>query len=190
MRRLFNVTVELNKHNAVIMSWSKDESIIPELEKNDGIFVLLTNHGKEKVDANELLTRYRGRNDIEVSFKFLKGALDLQQIFLRVPERVEAYCFLKVLAMLVLNLAAWLLAKHGKKMSPQKLQKELGDLTIAEQRLEPIGVRHWGGANIPITIDMLVNLFNLPRPLELIEIINASINFTYHIEKWFKDNFK
>jgi transposase len=189
MRRLFNVKIELNQHNAVIMTWSKDTTIIPELEKTDGIFVLLTNHGKEKVDANELLTRYRGRNDIEVSFKFLKGALDLRQIFLRVPNRVEAYCFLKVLAMLVLNLAAWILAKHGKKMSPQKLQKELGDLTIAEQRLEPIGVRHWGGANVPNTIDMLVNQFNLPHPLILIEIINASINFSYHIEKWFKDNF-
>nr|WP_042316302.1 hypothetical protein [Desulfofarcimen acetoxidans] len=62
-----------------------------------------------------------GRNDIEISFRFLKGSLDLQQVFLRNPERVDAYCFLKVLAMLVLNLAAWLLAKNGKKMSPQKL---------------------------------------------------------------------
>ena len=75
-------------------------------------------------------------------------------------------------------------------MSPQKLQKELGDLTISEQRLQPIGVRHWVGTNIPNTIDILVNLFNLPHPLELIEIINSSINFSYHIEKWFNHNFK
>ncbi|ACV63320.1 Transposase-like protein [Desulfofarcimen acetoxidans DSM 771] len=190
MRRLFNVTIKLNQHNAIVMSWSKDEAIIPELEKTDGIFVLLTNHDKEKVDANELLTRYRGRNDIEISFRFLKGSLDLQQIFLRNPERVDAYCFLKVLAMLVLNLAAWLLAKNGKKMSPQKLQKELGDLTISEQRLQPIGISHWNGTNIPNTIDVLVNLFNLPHPLELIEVINSAINFSYHIEKWFKDNLR
>jgi IS4 transposase len=71
------------------MSWSKDEAIIPELDKTDDIFVLLTNHDKEKVDANELLTRYRGRNDIEISFGFLKGSLDLQQIFLRNPERLD-----------------------------------------------------------------------------------------------------
>ena len=53
MRKLFNVVVELNKHDALVMSWSKDEAIIPELEKTDGIFVLLTNHDKEKVDANQ-----------------------------------------------------------------------------------------------------------------------------------------
>ena len=56
MRRLFNVTVELNQHNALVMSWSKDEAMIPELEKTDGIFVLLTNHDKEKIDANELVS--------------------------------------------------------------------------------------------------------------------------------------
>ena len=190
MRKLFNVTSYLNQHNAVIMSWLKDDSVIPEFEKTDGIFVLLTNHDKEKVDANELITRYRGRNDIEMSFKFLKGALDLQQIFLRVPERMEAYCFLKVLAMLVLNLAAWLLGQHGKKMSPQKLQKELGDITIVEQRLDPIGVRHWVGTNIPKTVDVLVSLFNLPHPLELVAIINASINFSDEVEKWFNVNIK
>ncbi|ACV61328.1 transposase IS4 family protein [Desulfofarcimen acetoxidans DSM 771] len=190
MRRLFNVEIGLNQHDALVMSWSKDEAIIPELEKTDGIFVLLTNHDKEKVDANELLTRYRSRNDIEISFRFLKGSLDLQQVFLRNPERVDAYCFLKVLAMLVINLAAWLLARNYKKMSTQKLQKELGDLTISEQRLQPIGVRHWNGTNIPNSIDVLVNLFNLPHPLELIEIINSSINFSYYIEKWFNDNLK
>ena len=147
----------------------KNESVFLELEKTDGIFMFLTNHSKENVDANELIIRYFGRNDIEMSFKYHKGALDLQQIFLRVPEGVEAYCFLKILAMLVLNLAAWLLAKYGKKMSPQKLQNELGDMTIVEQRLEPIGVRHWVGANIPTSVDTLVSLFNLPHPFELID---------------------
>ena len=187
MRKLFNVVVELNEHDALVMSWSKDETIIPELEKTDGIFVLLTNHDKEKVDANELLTRYRSRNDIEISFRFLKSSLDLQQIFLQIPERVDAYCFLKVLAMLVLNLVAWLLAKNGIKMSPKKIQEELGDLTISEIRLQPIGLRHWVGSNIPNTIDVLVKLFNLPHPLELIEIINSTKNSSNYIEEWFND---
>ena len=190
MRRLFNVKVEVNQHNALIMSWSKDDTIIPEFEKTDGIFVLLTNHQKEIVDANELLIRYRGRNDIEMSFRFLKSSLDLEQIFLRIPERVDAYCFLKVLAMLVINVAAWLLAKHVKKISPQKLQKEIGDITIVEQRLEPIGVCHWVGTNIPKIVNVLVDLFNLPHPLELVEIINKSINFPLKVEEWFGDNFK
>jgi hypothetical protein len=91
--------------------------------------------------------------------------------------------------MLVLNLAAWLLAKNGKKMSPQKIQKELGDLTISEQRLQPIVIRHWNGTNTPNTINVLVNLFNLPHPLELIEVINLAINFSYHIEKSYTNHF-
>ena len=70
------------------------------------------------------------------------------------------------------------------------MHKELGDLIISEQRLDPIGVRHWDGTNIPSLIDTLVELFNLPHPLDLIELVNASINFLYHIEKWFKKNLK
>ena len=187
MRKLFNVTVELNENDAIVMSWSKDEAIIPELEKTDGIFVLLTNHDKEKVDANELLTRYRSRNDIEISFRFLKSSLDLKQVFLQIPERVDAYCFLKVLAMLVLNLVTWLLGKNGIKMTPKKVQEEIGEIALSKTILQPVGVCHWDGSNISNTIDVLVKLFNLPHPLELIEIINSSKNYSNYIEEWFND---
>lgn len=190
MRRLFNVTVKENQHGAVVMSWpiSLDNSILRELAKTDGIFVLLTNHDKAFVDANELLTRYRGRNDIEMSFRFLKGALDLEQVFLRRPERVDAYCFLKVLAMFVINFAAWILEKHGKRLTPKKLQKEFGAMTIVEQRLEPMGIRRWVGANIPASIEILVNLFQLPHPVQLIEIVNTPIDYSQFIQEWISKN--
>jgi len=173
-----------------VMNWTLelDGTIIRELAKTDGVFVLLTNHDQEKVDANELLTRYRGRNDIEMSFRFLKGALDLEQIFLRKPERVDAYCFLKVLTMFVINFAAWILGKHGKRLPPKRLQKELGAMTIVEQRLEPIGIRRWVGANIPGSVEILVNLFQLPHPVQLIEIVNTPIDYPRVISDWVKSN--
>lgn len=146
LRQAYKVTVETNAHCAVTLTWEKDEEVLQEAALTDGLFILLTNHSVEAVEANELLTRYRGRNDIEMSYRFLKvlkGALDLNQIFLRKPSRVDAYFYLKVVAMFVLNMAHWFLTKEGqKKMTPQKLQEVLGNTAIVEQRLEPLGIRH------------------------------------------------
>lgn len=63
------VTVGTNAHDAVTLTWEKDEEVLQQAALTDGLFVLLTNHLIEAVDANELLTRYRGRNDIEMSHR-------------------------------------------------------------------------------------------------------------------------
>ncbi|MCL4442028.1 MAG: hypothetical protein M1609_15990 [Firmicutes bacterium] len=120
-----------------------------------------------------------------MSYRFLKGALDLNQIFLRKPKRVDAYCYLKVLAMFVLNLANWFLAREGKKkMTPQKLQEVMGTTTIVEQRLEPFGCRHWVGTNVTEPIRILIDLFHLPDPVAIGEAINASLDYRQIINVW------
>lgn len=185
LRLSYRVTVATNAHDAVTLTWEKDELTLQDAALTDGLFVLLTNHPVEAVDVNELLTRYRGRNDIEMSYRFLKGALNLNQVILRKPERVDAYCYLKVLAMFVLNLANWFLAKEGnKKMTPQKLQEALGNTTIVEQRLEPFGFRHWVGTNVTEPIRILIDLFHLPDPVAIVEAINASIDYRQIINGW------
>ncbi|KKM08660.1 hypothetical protein SY88_22795 [Clostridiales bacterium PH28_bin88] len=187
MRRAYTVTVDTNQYGAVTLAWKKNEDANQELAKTDGIFVLLTNHPREKVDAADLLTRYRGRNDIEMSFRFLKGALDLNQIFLRKDGRVDAYCFLKVIGMFVINFAAWYLQKHGRiKLSPKKLQKEFGNTTLVEQRLQPFGIRRWIGTNITSPIETLVDLLRLPHPRILIELLNVPLDYGQIIDEWVK----
>lgn len=187
MRLAYTITVNTNQYGAVTLSWEKNETAMQELAKTDGIFVLLTNHPQDKVNAEELLTRYRGRNDIEMSFRFLKGALDLTQVFLRKDGRVDAYCFLKVLGMFVINFAAWYLQKYGKiKLSPQKLQKQFGNTTLVEQRLQPFGIRRWVGANICEPIEILVNLLKLPHPKILIELLNVPLDYDRIIDDWVK----
>ncbi|KKM10724.1 hypothetical protein SY88_11520 [Clostridiales bacterium PH28_bin88] len=187
MRRAYKVTVDTNQYGAVTLAWEKNQAVIQELAKTDGIFVLLTNHLKERVKAEELLTRYRGRNDIEMSFRFLKGAMDLTQILLRKDGRVDAYCFLKVLGMFVINFAAWYLQKYGKtKLSPQKLQKQFGNTTLVEQRLQPFGIRRWIGTNITEPIEILVELLRLPHPKILIELLNVPLDYGQIIDEWVK----
>ena len=79
------------------------------------------------------------------------------------------------------------LGKNGIKMTPEKVQEEIGEIALSKTILQPIGVCHWDGSNISNTIDVLVKLFNLPHPLELIEIINSSKNYSNYIEEWFND---
>ncbi|MHB1463473.1 MAG: IS1634 family transposase [Armatimonadota bacterium] len=187
MRQVYTVMVDTNQYGAVTLTWEKNEDANQALAKTDGIFVLLTNHPGEKVGAADLLTRYRGRNDIEMSFRFLKGALDLNQIFLRKDDRVDAYCFLKVIGMFVINFAAWYLHKYGKiKLSPKKLQKEFGNTTMVEQRLQPFGIRRWIGTNITSSIETLVDLLQLPHPRILIDLLNVPLDYGQIIDEWVK----
>ena len=51
-----------------------------EEEKYDGVFALLTNYTEEQVNKNQLISKYRGRDQIEVDFKEMKGILSLERI--------------------------------------------------------------------------------------------------------------
>ncbi len=74
-----------------------------EEEKYDGLFALLTNYTIEQVNSNQLVRKYRGRDQIEVDFKEMKGLLQLERILFQKPERIDTYIFLKVIALFVLT---------------------------------------------------------------------------------------
>lgn len=62
-----------NSHKAVSLSWFWDEKAYDRQIRYDGVFAMLTNHTQDNVSANEMLRRYRDRNQIEMNFRDLKG---------------------------------------------------------------------------------------------------------------------
>lgn len=146
---------------------------------------MLTNHPQEVVSANEILCRYRDRNQIEMNFRDLKGLLDLERIFMQIPERIDAYLFIKVLAYFVLAFLRWYAQEHSYgKMTESKIQDQLSELGISRISIEPLGIDKWSVANDnPLTIFLRSSLV-LSDPHEAINILNSLIDPKRQITLW------
>jgi len=79
-----------------LLTWIWDEGAYVRQKRYDGVFAFLTNHAQEEVSANEVLCRYRDRNQIEMNFRDLKGLLDLERIFMQIPERIDLLRFWRI----------------------------------------------------------------------------------------------
>ncbi|MFZ3131433.1 MAG: IS1634 family transposase [Desulfosporosinus sp.] len=183
-----NLELSENTHKAVVLSWTWDEDAYTRQKRYDGIFAMLTNHPQEDVSANELLCRYRDRNQVEMNFRDLKGLLDLERIFMQIPERIDAYLFIKVLAYFVLAFLRWYAEEHGYgKMTESKIQDQLSELGISRISIEPLGIDKWSVANDnPLTIFFRSSL-RLPDPHEIIKMLNALTDAERQIELWLQE---
>ncbi len=77
---------------------------IATMEEEAGCFVLLTNIFKARASATEILRIYKEQNFIEQNFVFLKDPLVVNDLFLKLPHRVEALGLICVLALLLWRL--------------------------------------------------------------------------------------
>lgn len=183
-----NLELSENAHKAVMVSWTWDEDAYTRQKRYDGVFAMLTNHAQEDVSANEILCRYRDRNQVEMNFRDLKGLLDLERIFMQIPERIDAYLFIKVLAYFVLAFLRWYAEEHGYgKMTESKIQDQLSEMGISRISIEPLGIDKWSVANDnPLTIFFRSSL-GLPDPHETINILNTLADAERQITLWLHD---
>jgi len=187
VKSFVNLALSENAHKSVLFSWTWDEDAYLLQKRYDGIFAMLTNHAHEDVSPNELLCRYRDRNHIEMSFRDLKGLLDLERIFVQIPERIDAYLFTKVLAYFVLAFLRWYAEEQGfGKMTESKIQNQLSELGISRISIEPLGIYKWSVTNDnPLTIFLRSSL-ELPDPHETINMLNSLNNAEQQIKLWFQ----
>lgn len=83
----------------------EDNDRINQRKEETGMFVLITNELKEEILSNkELLIEYKDQNSVESTFKVLKSPAYVDAIFLNKPERMEAFGYIMVLAVLLMNL--------------------------------------------------------------------------------------
>lgn len=180
-----NLAFSENAHQAVLLTWTWDEQAYVRQKRYDGVFAFLTNHAPEEVSANEMLCRYRDRNQVEMDFRDLKGLLDLERIFMQIPERIDAYLFIKVLAYFVLAFLRWFAQEHGYgKMTESKIQDQISEMGISRISIEPLGIDKWSVANDnPLTIFFRSSL-GLPDPHEAINILNGLTDAKRQITLW------
>jgi transposase len=155
------------------LKWEWNESNYKEEEKYDGLFALLTEYSQEEKDGNTLIGLYRGRNEIEMNFRDLKGILDLERLFIREPERIDAYIFLKIIAYFVLAFLRWYaLEKCNVKTTESKVQDALGDINIIESEFSDSNITFCGITGDNRLCRLFREEFGLPSPYKSINVMN------------------
>lgn len=173
----------------ITLSWSWDTVSIEAEHKYDGLFALLTNYTSRQVNSNQLLTKYRSRDQIEVDFKLMKGLLDLERVLYQRPERIDVFIFLKVIAFFILAFLRSLAKEEGIKTTERKIQESMGDMLLTEITVLPLGYKTYSVGRDTELNKMLRKLFSLPEPRVLIGVLNEKeqSKIDAYIQNWHED---
>lgn len=174
IRNFTKYNLSQNDKGIISLTWVWDEESMVEEEKYDGVFALLTNYTEEQVNKNQLVSKYRGRDQIEVDFKEMKGILSLERILYQRPERIDTYVFLKVIALFVLVFLRSYAAQEGVKTTEKKIQESMGDMLLVENQVLPLGLKVYGLTRDTDLNRLFRGMFSLPDPLKLIKVLNEA----------------
>ena len=192
VRKFVKYNLTQTDKGAISLTWVWDEEAMVEEEKYDGVFALLTNYTKEQVNNNQLVSKYRGRDQIEVDFKEMKGILDLERILYQLPERIDTYVFLKVIAFFVLAFLRSYAAQEGVKTTEKKIQESMGDMLLTEISIMPLGMKTYALARDTELNRLFRKIFSLPDPLELIKVLGEAemSQVDNYVRAWYEVHLK
>jgi transposase len=106
---------------------AKIPKAIEKLKKLASTFVLITNlHDQGKYPDEEILREYKHQSTAEMSFKFLKSPLIIDAVYFKKPKRVDALCYIFLLALMVVSFLQYRVRK--------RLEEEEKPLTIPGKR--------------------------------------------------------
>ncbi len=171
---------------AISLTWSWDQAALEEETKYDGTFALLTNYSANQVNSNQLVKKYRSRDEVEVYFKQMRGLLDLERVLFQLPERIDCYIFLKVIALFVLTFLRAYAAQEGVKTTEKKIQEDMGDMLLVETQILPLEMKFYGVARDSELNKLFRNIFLLAEPQKIISGMNEAekSKADHYVLKW------
>lgn len=186
IKRFIHLDFSTNEHGAVLFSWAWDTDALIKEKHYDGIFAFLTNHPANYVNAKELIMRYRDRNQSEINFAGLKGLADIERFFVRLPERMDAYAFVKILAYFVLAFLRWYAQTNGQKgITELKIQEAFSKLAIGKIIIEPLDIPKWSVANDNKLAAWFRDSLGLPDPAPYVGILNSLVDINSALDRLF-----
>ena len=185
-------TLTQSEAGIITLDWTWDEAGIKAEERYDGIFALLTNYMKQQVNHNQLVARYRSRDEVEVDFKAMRGILDLERVLYQRPERIDTYIFLKIMALFVLAFLRSYAEREGVRTTEKQIQESMGDLLLVQNQILPLGLKTYAVARNTELNHLFRKLFDLPEPVALIKVlIRAEVaNLDHYVRNWYESQLK
>jgi transposase len=127
--------------------FERDTAEIEKLLNKKGRFILATNDlDAEGYKDEDILEEYKEQQDVEKGFRFLKDPwFMVDEIFLKLPRRIEALMMIMTVTLLVYNVGQYWLREKLKKEEttlPNQLGKQIQNPTLRWifQIMEGIGV--------------------------------------------------
>jgi transposase len=154
-------------------SFERDTAEIEKLLNKKGRFILATNDlDAEGYKDEDILKEYKEQQDVERGFRFLKDPwFMVDEIFLKLPRRIEALMMIMTLTLLVYNVGQYWLREKLKKEEttlPNQLGKQIRNPTLRWifQIMEGIGVvRFYDETFSHVIQELITNLDELRRKI-------------------------
>ena len=120
--RLF--TAELTEtEEGLRLHWQRDSERLAEAETLDGVYILKTD--RTDLRACELWHLYMMLQQVERSFRYLKGSLGVRPLYHQREHRCDAHVFISLLAYHLLHAAEHCLRSHGDHRSWPTIVEQL-----------------------------------------------------------------
>ncbi len=188
VKKFVQYSLSQTENGVISLTWSWNEAAIEEESKYDGTFALLTNYTSKQVNPDQLITKYRSRDEVEVDFKGMRGILDLERVLFQKSERIDCYVFLKVMAFFVLAFLRSYAEREGVKTTEKQIQESMGDMLLVENCILPLGLKTYAIARDTELNALFRKIFSLPEPQVLIKVISDSeiSRVDYYVRKWYE----
>lgn len=153
--------------------FEQDRVEIEKLLNRKGRFILATNDlDVECYKDEDILKEYKEQQDVEKGFRFLKDPwFMMDEIFLKLPRRIEALMMIMTLTLLVYNVGQYCLReklKREKKTLPNQLGKQIQNPTLRWifQIMEGISiVRFYDKTLSQVNQELIANLNELRKKI-------------------------
>ncbi|MDP2788741.1 MAG: IS1634 family transposase [bacterium] len=136
---------EINSFRIIPKETDATKEAIRKAKRTDGLWVIVTNNtGKEgegkKLTEEDLISAYRGKNQIEQAFKDVKSFIKIQPFNVWEPKHVRAHYTICVLSYLLnITVTNRLREANIDKRSSQKIYEILRDGIIGKMSLKSTG---------------------------------------------------
>jgi len=102
-----------------------DQEKVEKTKSRLGRFIIATND--LNIDPDTLLSYYKGQQEVERGFRFLKDkSFRVAEVYLKKEERIEALAMIMVLSLMIYSVAEWLIRKRLQESNqsiPNQLKK-------------------------------------------------------------------
>jgi transposase len=115
--RMYNIEVKGKTKASELIYYVNNDKLF-DIQKMDGVFVIQTD--VQDKSAKDLITAYKGLQEVERDFRYMKQPLELRPIYVRKEYHVKGHVYINVLSLLIMKILEYKL-KHSKlNISPTK----------------------------------------------------------------------
>lgn len=111
-----------------VITFNRNDKEIQKDEIYDGVYVLRTN--REDMTGEEIVNAYKQLNRVEMSFRCLKGTLEIRPVYHWKEERVKAHVYICVISYLIYTVMEYILKRNGLNLSVETFLKRINRVKL------------------------------------------------------------